>query len=109
MRNRLANLDIELKIAKENVAIQENLVKQGASSRQMYLAELAKKQNIITQRESLKNKIPVVKEELKEAKKELDSFKSKRKVEFLKELRDVKISINKLLEKEKASTRQEKP
>jgi len=107
MINRLYNLGMELKIAKENVSIQARLVKQGASSRQMYLAELAKKQSIITQRQSIKNKIPVIKEELAEAKKKFESFKSKRKAKLLEELRDTKIKINKLVEKAKASSDRE--
>jgi HlyD family secretion protein/adhesin transport system membrane fusion protein len=107
MRNKLANLDIELKIAKENVSIQESLVKQGASSRQMYLAELGKKQSLITERQSLQNSIPVIQEELKEAKQKFENFKSKKHAEQLKELREVRISISKLVERSKANSDRE--
>ena len=103
MKNKLHNLDLELAIAKENVTIQERLVKQGASSRKMYLNELAKKQNLVTQKQSLKNSIPVVKEELQEANKKYKNFKSKEHAKQLKELSKVKISIKKLLEKSKAN------
>ena len=103
MKNKLHNLALELAIAKENVTIQENLVRQGASSRQMYLAELAKKQNIVTQKQSLKNSIPVVREELQEARKKYKNFKSKEHAKQLKELSKVKVSIQKLLEKTKAN------
>jgi len=103
MQNKLHNLDLELAIAKENVTIQESLVKQGASSRQMYLTELAKKQNIVTQKQSLKNSIPVVQKELQEANNKYKNFKSKEHAKQLKELSKVKISIKKLLEKSKAN------
>ena len=107
MKNKLHNLDIELKIAKENVAIQENLVKQGASSRQMYLNELGKKQNLITERQSLQNSIPVTKEELNEVKQKFENFKSKKHAEQLQELGDVRLSISKLTERSKANSDRE--
>ena len=104
MKNKLKNLDLELSIAKENVKIQENLVRLGAASRQMYLQELAKKQSIVTQKQSLKNSIPVAKEELQEATKKQKNFKSKEHSKQLKELSKVRVSINKLVEKTKANT-----
>ena len=107
MSNKLTNLDLELAIAKENVSIQENLVRQGASSRQMYLQELAKKQSLVTQQESLKNSLPIVRSELDEAKKKYDNFKSKEHSKQLKELSKVSVEINKLLEKNRANSDRE--
>jgi len=107
MRNKLHNLDTELKIQKENLKIQEKLVRQGASSRQMYLAVLSDKQNIITERESLQNSIPIVKEELKEARHKLQNFKSKEHVKQLKELSEVRLKITKLQESSKAHSDRE--
>jgi len=103
MKNKLANLGTELKIALEKVTIQENLVKQGASSRQMYLQALAAKQNFITQRQSLQNSIPIVKEELNEAQEKFKNFKSKEHAKQLKDLRKVRVSIDKLLKVSKAN------
>ena len=107
MTNKLANLDIELKISKENLEIQENLLKQGASSRQMYLTALAAKQSIITEKESLKNSIPIIEEELKEAQQKFKNFKSKEHVKQLKELGDVRLMISKLSERSKANSDRE--
>ena len=107
MRNKLQNLDLELAIAKENVSIQNNLVRQGASSRQMYLTELAKKQSLVTQQQSLKNSIPVAEEELQEATKKYENFRSKEHSKQLKELSKVRVAINKLLEKDKANSDRE--
>ena len=107
MTNKLANLQIELKIAKENVEIQSRLVKQGASSRQMYLTALAKKQSFVTERQSLKNKIPITKEELKEARQKFKNFKSKAHVKQLDELADVRLKISKLIERSKANSDRE--
>lgn len=103
MTNKLFNLETELKIAKENVSIQESLVKQGASSRQMYLQALATKQNFITQSESLKNSIPIVRNELEEAQKKYENFKSKEHAKQLEELREIRISITKLLKRSEAN------
>jgi len=107
MHNKLANLESELQIARENVKIQTNLVKQGASSRQMYLEALAKKQSFITERGSLKNKIPVVNEELKEAQQKLKNFRSKEQAKKLGELGEVRLKISKLVERSKASSDRE--
>lgn len=102
MTNKLYNLETELKIARENVSIQENLVKQGASSRQMYLGTLAKKQSFITEKQSLKNSIPVTRKELKEAQEKFENYKSKEHVKQLKELGEVRLKISKLTERSKA-------
>jgi len=107
MTNKLANLAVELKISRENLEIQENLVKQGASSRQMYLSALAAKQDIITEKESLKNTIPIIEEELKEAKQKFKNFKSKEHVKQLKELGEVRLKISKLSERSKANSDRE--
>ena len=107
MENKFFNLGTELKIAKENVSIQESLVKQGASSRQMYLVALAKKQSFITQRQSIEHTIPIVNEELDEARKKYENFKSKEHAKQLKELREIRISITKLLKRSTANSDRE--
>jgi len=107
MEQKLQNLATELTIAKENVAIQESLVKQGASSRQMYLAELAKKQSFVTEMESLESSIPIVQEELSEAKNKYENFKSKAHVKQLEELQEVRIEIAKLLKRSEANSDRE--
>lgn len=107
MQNKLHNLDLELAIANENVNIQERLVKQGASSRKMYLQELSKKQSLITQKQSTEHLIPVTQEELQEAKKKFENYKSKEHAKQLKELSKVRVAINKLLEKDKANSDRE--
>lgn len=103
MQNKLRNLDTELKIAMEKVTIQENLVKQGAASRQMYLQALSTKQNFITQKQSLENSIPIIQEELKEAQEKYKNFKSKEHAKQLKDLKKVRVSIDKLLKVSKAN------
>jgi HlyD family secretion protein/adhesin transport system membrane fusion protein len=107
MTNKLHNIGMELKIAKENVAIQESLVKQGASSRQMYLGELAKKQSFVTESKSLELSIPIVKEELGEAQKKYENFKSKEHAKQLKELQEIRIEISKLLKRSQANSDRE--
>ena len=107
MTNKFFNLGTELKIARENVSIQESLVKQGASSRQMYLTALAKKQSFITQRQSIELTIPIIREEFDEAKKKYENFKSKEHAKQLKELREVRISITKLLKRSTANSDRE--
>lgn len=107
LSNKLENLALELAIANENVTIQERLVRQGASSRKMYLQELAKKQNLITQKQGIEHSIPVTQEELQEAKKKYENYKSKEHAKQLKELSKVRVAINKLVEKDKANSDRE--
>ena len=107
MTNKLFNIETELTIARENVTIQESLVKQGASSRQMYLAALAKKQSFITESKSLELSIPIVREEKDEAEKKYENFKSKEHAKQLKELQEVRIDISKLLKRSEANSDRE--
>ena len=103
LQNKQNNIATELAIAQENVTIQENLVRQGASSRKEYLAELAKKQSLVTQSESIKNRIPVLQESIQEAQQKLASFQSRQHSQQLEELTKVRITINKLQEKDRAN------
>lgn len=99
VQNKLANLDLELKIAKESVEIQEKLVKQGAASRQQYLQKLAEKQNLVTEHKSLLDKLPILEEELKENKQELDKFYNEEHSKRLNELRETQLKIQQLEQK----------
>ncbi len=101
--SKLINVQVELNIADENVKIQENLVRKGAASRKEYLLELAKKQSLYTAVESLKNSIPITKEEIKQAKKKIETFRYEAHTTFLKELSDVRVNIKKLNQSSSAS------
>lgn len=104
MKQKVKNLDVELGIAKEKLAIQEKLMKKGAASRNDYLRELSVKQNLVTKIDSLKSSIPVGEAEIQEANKKLKSYKSKEHTKQLKELNKVKVQMRKLTAKAKAST-----
>lgn len=106
-KNKLDNLDIELKIANENVDIQQRLVKQGASSRQQYLNKLATKQQIVTERKSLLDKIPILEEEHKENKQKLQKFHHEQEMKKREELRDTQVKIKQLKERSIADTDRE--
>ena len=101
---KINNIALELAIAKENTAIQADLVKQGASSRKEYLKELALKQHLVTELESLQDSVAIIEQEIEEAIKKLNSYLSNRHAQELDELSKVRVEINKLLEKQKAST-----
>ena len=107
MYQKIQNLQVELGIAKEKLAIQERLMKKGAASRNDYLRELSVTQNLVTQIDSLKGSIPISEEEIQEAKKKLKSYISKTHVTQLEELNRVRVQMNKLLEKGKANTDRE--
>jgi len=107
MHEKVNNLQVELGIAKEKLSIQEKLMKKGAASRNDYLRELSVKQNLVTQIDSLKSTVPIVNEEIQEATNKLKSYKSKAHSKQLEELNKVRISMKKLLEKDKANSDRE--
>ena len=66
---RFNNLSIELNLAMENMKILDELLNKKVASRKEYIAELSKKQSIVTQIEETRNSIPILQEELEEARK----------------------------------------
>ena len=100
---REKNLMLELDMAKENVNINEQLMKSGAGSRKEYLFEMSKKQNLITQIDEVKNKIPSMQGKYKESIFELGSIRSDIKSKQLNELKDVRLKISQLLQQSEAS------
>lgn len=101
-QSKLSNLHAELKIANENLAILEKLLKQGAASKKQYLTELAKKQSLVTQVSDIKNSLPISDQKINEAKTQISNFKSERKSIWLKEVAEVDVEIQKLEEKTQA-------
>ncbi len=105
---KLANLKIELKIAEENLRIISNLRRKGAASKQQYLSELAKKQNLFTQVSELKSSIGITKQKIVEASTNIYKSKSEAKSKWLKELSEVNLKIQKLEQKSEADEDREK-
>jgi HlyD family secretion protein/adhesin transport system membrane fusion protein len=101
--SKLVNINSELKIAKENLAIIKRLLKKGATSKKKYLADLAKKQSLVTQSSEIKSSIPILSQKIKEAVTKMDSFKSEKRSLWLKEITKVEVSYQKLLEKNRAN------
>lgn len=99
---KLRNLEIELGVAGESLAITKKLYNAKATSRQEYLRELAKKQNLVTDTEEIKNKIPIVKEELSQAKSKIGTEQSKIETELLNDLNEVNLKLQQLRETNKA-------
>ncbi len=96
------NLSIELRLAMDNMEILEKLLKKKVVSKKEYISELAKKQNVVTKIEEVRNSLPVLKEEIQEAKKRVNAEKSKIRSKFLSDYSKIKTEVNKLLEKSKA-------
>lgn len=105
--SRLANLRSELKTANENLSISEDLVKKGAASKKQYLAELSKKQSLITQITDIKSEIPIMSERISESQNKIKSFKSETKSKWLKKLSEVETKIKQLSEDKLAKSDRE--
>lgn len=101
-QSKLSNLQAELKIATENLTILEKLLKKGAASKKQYLAELAKKQSLVTQVSDIKNSLPIIDRKINEAKTQIANFKSEKRSEWLKKVAEVDVEIQKLEEKTQA-------
>lgn len=104
---RFNNLNIELNLANENMKILDQLLRKKVTSKKDYIAELSKKQSIVTQIEEARNSIPILQEELEEARKKIDSVESENKTKLLSKYSEVKTEINKLVEKNKANVDRE--
>lgn len=101
--NKFDNLSLELNLAQSNMSILENLYKKKVVSRKEYLSELSKKQSIVTRLDETRNRLPILKEEIEEAKKRVESVKSEIRSKLLKQYSSLKIEINKLIEKNRAN------
>ena len=104
---RFNNLSIELNLAMENMKILDELLNKKVASRKEYIAELSKKQSIVTQIEETRNSIPILQEELEEARKKIASAESENISKLLSKYTEVKTEINKLVEKNKANADRE--
>ena len=97
------NLTIELNLAIENMKILDQLLRKKVASKKEYISELSKKQNIVTKIEETRNNIPVLQEEMEEAKRKVASVKSEIRSKLLGKYSEVKNEINKLIGKNKAN------
>jgi HlyD family secretion protein/adhesin transport system membrane fusion protein len=105
--SRLANLRAEYKTAQENLRIIETLLKKGAASKQQYLAELSKKQSLVTSITDIKSALPIMDEKISEAKNKIKSFKSETQSKWLKKLSEVETKIKELSEEKHAQSDRE--
>lgn len=103
LESKFGNLSIELRLATENMQIQEDLLKKKVTSRKNYLMELAKKQKIYTQIEEVRSSIPIVKEEIKEWQRKIKTVQSDEKSKLYEQYSLVQVEIKKLQEKNKAN------
>lgn len=104
---RFNNLSIELNLAMENMKILDELLAKKVASKKEYILELSKKQNIVTQIEETRNSIPILQEELEEARKKIAATESENRSKLLNKYSEVKTEITKSIEKNKANVDRE--
>lgn len=102
--SKLRNLEIELDVARESLQIAQQLMDKNAGSRKEVLTEMARKQSLVTQIDSVRSQIPLAKEKLQEARLELSQSKSERDAELYEQLKEVKLKISQMQEKSGASS-----
>jgi len=100
--SRLKNLRNELKTASENLKISKSLLEKGAASKKQYLAELSKKQSLLTQISDIKSSIPIIDQKISEANNKIKSFRSQIKSKWLKKLSEIETKIKQLKEDKSA-------
>ena len=106
-QTKFDNLSLELNLAQVNMKILENLYKKKVVSKKDYIQELGKKQSIVTKLSQTRNSIPIIQEEIEEAKGKIKSVKSEIRTKHLSRYSALKAEINKLIEKNKANTDRE--
>ncbi len=100
---QLKNLRSELRIQKENLKILDKLLTQGAASKKQYLQELAKNQTLITKINEIKNSIPMIEQKIESTLTKIKKLKIENRSKWLKELSEVELNIEKLIQKKLAS------
>jgi len=103
LRSKFENLSLELRVATENMEIQEELLKKKVISRKNYLVELAKKQKIFTQISEVRNTIPIIQEEINEWQKKVQNTRSEERTKLYEQYALVQVEIKKLTEKNRAN------
>ena len=106
-QTKFDNLSLELNLAQANMKILESLYKKKVVSKKEYIGELSKKQSIVTKLSETRNSIPIIKEEIQEAKGRIKTVKSEIRSKHLQKYSTIKAEINKLVEKNKANTDRE--
>jgi len=96
------NLEKELSVAKEQLAIREKLRRSGAISRSQYLETLSEVKNFETRISRTKKEIPIVKSELGEITNLVEGNKQEWMSEAGEELNIVQVDIKKLKERIRA-------
>lgn len=106
-QTKFDNLNLELNLAQANMKILESLYKKKVVSKKQYISELSKKQSIVTKLSETRNSIPIIKEEIQEARGRIKTVKSEIRSNHLQKYSTIKAEINKLIEKNKANTDRE--
>lgn len=103
-QTKFDNLSIELKLAQANMQIQDRLYEKKVVSQMQYISELSKKQSIVTKISEIRNNIPLIKEEINESKRKIDTVISEIRSKYLNKYSLLKAEINKLIENNKANS-----
>ena len=90
------SLELELRLANENMKMLDQMYKKQVVSKQVYLKELQLKQTLITKVTDIDTNVPIVTEEINEAIGKVKAVKSEIKTKALNDYADVKIKINAL-------------
>jgi len=96
LESKKESLELELKLSNENMKILDQMYKKQVVSKQEYLKELQLKQSLITKITDIDTNIPIVTEEINEARGKIKAVKSEITSKLLNEYSDVKIKINTL-------------
>lgn len=90
------SLSLELQLVNENMKILDKMYKKQVVSKQEYVKELQLKQSLLTKITDIDTNLPIVTEEINEAKGKLKAVKSELKAKYLREYSEVKVKINTL-------------
>jgi len=96
LKSKLENLNLELRLARENMKILDNMYKKRVISKQKYLKELQQKQTLVTKVANTRNSIPIVEQEINESLSKVKSVKAGIKSKLLKEYSKVQVEISTL-------------
>ena len=95
------NLAAELKVSRDQYAINENLIDAGAISQTKYLQSKSVMQDFVTRAGSVEKAMPVTEAELQEVRKRIEELKEKHRGEIIEDLRKAHLALSQIEERSK--------
>jgi HlyD family type I secretion membrane fusion protein len=101
LKTQEGNLSAELKVARDQYGINEQLMQAGAISQTKYLQSKSVVQDFVTREGSIEKSIPVIQAELEESRRKIDEMKEKHRSDLIDDMRKADLALSQLRDRSK--------